>query len=120
MEIQKLINNVETEVAKDFDVCEYASTMARTMKKFLKHAKIIEGEMTSETATALYTIATFYDIDNVPGGSRADYLSSAVVKAFEGYNLVSIDAQAMNRLAKNIGENAIQPKMMMETIEKFS
>lgn len=118
--ILKIEKQVERNVINDPDVSTYASRVSNAIHLILKGSEIKETEKTSqESNDAIRTLIQFQNTIELPGGSRSDYIGSAVVKAFQGYEIVSIGDEITEDVICGIGEMALYPDRELETLKPF-
>lgn len=110
---QKLLVEIEKNVREDWDVSQYAKSVTALFNEVLDGLTVAhlkdKTEVDKKTAHAIQTITVFYDSDRSPGGSRSDYISWAVSKAFTGLKLIEISKDVYTKTKENIFRYALMP-----------
>lgn len=112
-----ILDRIYSNVRADFDVCGYAASVKAMFTEIFKEIKVEEGDSPREGISSL---SIFYELDAMPGGSRADYIAFAVTKAFDGYTIVEISDRILRQTIDNIRKSAINPDREIKALQKLT
>lgn len=102
-----IVNNALREVANDPDVNTYTEYAINRLASILDNATITKGDDDTNDDNAIIEASFNYDQQG-PGGSRSDYLSSAIGSSLTGYHVhLGNRDEVINKLRNDISVTAL-------------
>lgn len=119
---KSILSSVRTEVARDFDVSEFADDARRAVSHLLAHSDwtSTDGDSDKVSLDIIGSYVLWGSKFGIPGGSRSDYIGDAVYRACSDKGIVinSVDGEATAILISEITESALYPDYELDSIRE--
>lgn len=105
--VDNVCNEISMSIARDVDVADSAGIVCKKMNALLDGATVSEGETDVRTRKVLTDAVRFRD--NIPGGSRSDYIASHVDDTLQWHRVELADDFNYAGVVDSIKRNALNP-----------
>lgn len=105
--VDNVCNEISMSIARDVDVSDAAGIVRKKMNSLLADAQVSDGETDARTRNVLMDAVRFDD--DVPGGSRSDYIASHVNNVLMRHRVELADDFNYVGVVDSIKRNALNP-----------
>lgn len=105
--VDNVCNEISMGIAHDADVSDAAGIVRKKMNSLLADAQVSDGETDARTRNVLMDAVRFDD--DVPGGSRSDYIASHVNNVLMRHRVELLDDFDYAAVVDGIKRNALNP-----------
>lgn len=105
--VDNVCNEISMSIARDVDVSDAAGIVRKKMNSLLADAQVSDGETDARTRNVLMDAVRFDD--DVPGGSRSDYIASHVNNVLMRHRVELSDDFDYAAVVDGIKRNALNP-----------
>lgn len=105
--VDNVCNEISMNIARDVDVSDAAGIVRKKMNSLLADAQVSDGETDARTRNVLMDAVRFDD--DVPGGSRSDYIASHVNNVLMRHRVELADDFDYAAVTASIKKNALNP-----------
>lgn len=105
--VDNVCNEISMSIARDVDVSDAAGIVRKKMNSLLADAQVSDGETDARTRNVLMDAVRFDD--DVPGGSRSDYIASHVNNVLMRHRVELADDFNYAGVVDSIKRNALNP-----------